>query len=133
MNLNDIYDELLEACQTIDGLNIAPVMSESINTPAIVPDAPNDVQFDMTYDNGMSSAELVLKVVASRTSVADGVSLLLELVSTDGPRSVKNAIESAEYTSLDEITVMRAENFGSMQYNSVSYLVCDLVIEVIPK
>lgn len=132
MNLNDIYGEMLEACSTIEGLEIAPVMSESINTPAIVPDAPTAIEYDLTYQNGMSRAELVLKIVASRTSVEDGVSLLLELCSTDGERSVKNVLESATYESLDEITVLRAENFGSMLYNSVSYLVCDLVIEVIP-
>lgn len=130
MNLNDIYDELLEACATIDGLETYGVLSESIEVPAIVPDAPDIVEYDQTYGGALNRAELVLKVIASRTSMADGMALLLELVSFEGERSVKQAIESATYTALSKPRVIRAEGFGSIQFGSVFYLVADLIVEV---
>jgi hypothetical protein len=131
MNLNDIYAELLEACATIEGLETYGVMSESINVPCIVPDAPEIVEYDLTYGGALNRAELRLKVIASRTSMEDGMALLLELVSFEGDLSVKEVLESADYESLTKKPrVLRAEQFGSIQFGSVSYLVCDLIVEI---
>jgi hypothetical protein len=130
MNPNDIYDELLEACSDITGLHVAPVLAEDIMTPAIVPDAPDLIDYVQTYSKSMVRLELVFKLVADPSYLSNGIKTLLDLCSFEGDSSVKQAMESATYTALSKPRVLRAENFGPMQFGQVVYIACDLIVEV---
>lgn len=133
MNLNDIYAEILDVLKTIEGLRVSPTNTNSIHPPAVIPATPRSVQYDTTFGGADAGgrAELVLTIVASEVTTRSAVTLLLELISTDGERSIKRVLESATYTTVDDLTVVSVEEIGAIEFGGIEYLSADLVIQII--
>lgn len=131
MNLKDIYAEIESKLAGISGLQVNTVGTTSPNAPAMQLSVPTAIEYDQAYGNALTRVELNLIVVVSKTSAVDTTQLLLEVTSSEGPRSIKAVLESATYTTLDSLRVAEVSDIdGSLVIGGVSYLHANLTIEI---
>jgi hypothetical protein len=106
MNLADVMDQLAERLDSISGLNAFPFPPDHIDAPAAIVDYPEEVTFDETYGRGMDRMRVPVVLVVARRDERSTRDELAAFCNGSGARSVKQVLESGDYTAFDTIRVV---------------------------
>lgn len=107
MNVSDVATEVANRLDSIEGLRCFAYQPPSITPPAgiVLNPSPGDIRYDQTYGRGMDRLTLPVLIVAGRASERSAQRAIRAYLNGSGPRSVKAALETGEYTSLHTICV----------------------------
>lgn len=130
MILSDVMDEIGQALDTIDGLRVHPYNAASITPPAAIVQWPSTFTYDTTYGRGADTQTFPVMIAVGKYSDRTSADTLSKYANGSGASSVKEAIESFEYTALDSIRVESVE-FGTVTISAIEYLVGIFQVEVI--
>lgn len=118
-------DEIAEALSTIPGLHAYAYEPDSVTPDAAFPQLPEDIEFDGTYGRGMDRITLAVTLVTSRPSDRVTRDRVAAYAKGSGDTSVKQAIETAPYSSLHVVQVTRASfgqaTIGGTQYPAINF------------
>lgn len=117
--LSILMDELAEASKTTPGLSRAHARPiESINPPCLVVPWPIEIEYDQTYQGGLSQVtfDLVLVLGRAGTSKANRNQVAAWLSG-----DLKTAIEAYDYTGEHTVTVTRGET-DIAEIGDIAYL-----------
>jgi hypothetical protein len=119
--ISDVMDELGNQLDTIDGLRVHNYEADDINVPAGLISLPRSIDFSTTYNRGMD--KLVLNAVILVSVVGDKIRRdeIAPYADGAGPKSVKQILESTQYSSFDTIFVAKAV-FDIFRFVDVDYL-----------
>lgn len=132
MNLSDVMTEIGNKLETITGLRVFDYPPNSINPPTGVVTYPETIEYHATYGApgavGMRALGVVL--VAGKADSKAARDTVSAWSKTTGNGSVKQALESASYTTLDDLTVTTCE-FDVMTIGAVDYMAAIFRIDII--
>lgn len=109
MNLADVMDEIATKLSTIPNLRVFPYPPDSLQPPAAVVAYPETYTFDQTYVRGMDRLTVPVVIVEGKPTDRSSRDRLAEYCDGSGPRSVKAALESGDYSAFDSLRVMSIE------------------------
>ncbi|HEV2784694.1 MAG TPA: hypothetical protein VGX25_35365 [Actinophytocola sp.] len=112
MNLVDVAQQLADRAKTLGQLNTFPHPADAIVPDALEIELPEEIDFDGTYGRGMDSVELTVNVLVGKIGDAASARRLMAYLSGSGPRSIKQVLETGNYTAMDEVHVSRARTAG---------------------
>jgi hypothetical protein len=124
MNLDDVAEEMRNALATIDGLRVAQWGAGSVSAPAGLVGLPVRIDYDDTYVRGSDRyPDLEVYVLVDKPQDRSTRKRLAQYAAGAGDKSVKQAIESYEFTSCDKdsVRVVSCE-FEEVKYAGIPYL-----------
>lgn len=124
-----VMAEIGQKLAAITGLNIFDYPPPTLVPPAGVVSYPDRIEYDQTYGRGVDQISgLPVILVAGKATDRSGCDLVTGWAAGDGPTSVKAALEAADWTSCDDLTVT-ACTFEVVTIAGVDYIaamfVCD--------
>lgn len=129
MDLAAVMDELAEKLRTITGLRVFAFPPDDVTPPAAIVTYPDTYTYDMTYGRGHDRLDLGVVVVVGAVSDRASRDELARYADGSGTRSIKQAIESGEFTSFDSVRVMDAE-FSIFTMAGVEYVAATFSLDV---
>jgi hypothetical protein len=112
MNLVDVAQQLADRAKTLGRLNTFPHPADAIVPDALEIELPDVIAFDSTYARGMDEIELTVNVLVGKIGDAASARRLMAYLSGSGPRSIKQVLETGNYTAMDSVHVTRAKTAG---------------------
>lgn len=130
MNLAAVMDELAERLDEIDGLRVFPYPpTKPPSPPAAIVTYPGEITFDATYGRGMDRVSGSVVVLVG--NVVDRVTRdrIAAYSDGDGPKSIKQKLEGAEYASFDSLRVTGIE-FDTVTIGAVDFLSATFTLDI---
>lgn len=121
MNLVQLATEIAAAVDTITGLQVHATPGLRIAAPALVVGYPADITFDATYGRGSDALVVPLFLLVGPASARAGGLDLLAYCSGSGSKSIKAAVEAADYTAADVVRVATCST-GAISAEGVEFL-----------
>lgn len=131
MNLTDVAEEIAGRLATIDGLKCYSYPPGQVVSPCavVLNPAPGDLVYDETYGRGMDSMTLPVLLIVGRADDHTANKRVRAYCDGSGAVSVKQVIESGEYTTFDVVRVATAGIDGAV-WNRVEYLAALFDLEI---
>lgn len=129
MNLADVMDQIAARADTIDGLRVDGRPVPKVSPPAAYVAYPTDYTFDATYGRGSDEMTLSLLVVVGRPNDRSTRDALAAYCDGDGPRSIKQVLESGTYTACDAVAV-RTVDFDAISIAGVDYMAALFTLDI---
>lgn len=130
MNLAYVMDELGDALEFIEGLRVFRWPTEAPVPPAAIVTFPDEYDFDTTYGRGTDRLIVPIIVIVGRATDRAARDQLARYCEGSGDYSIKRAIESHVYDSLDTVRVQRAE-FDAFPMSNVQMLAATFDVDVV--
>lgn len=119
---------------TLDWLRASPQVPSQINPPAAVvaPNTSDLADYEQVLSSDIVMWYLRVVLIVGRVNDQAAQSLMDEMISATGPKSVVHAIHQDMTLGgqVEWAVVKTAQRYGNMTYNGVDYLGCELVVEV---
>lgn len=129
MNLADVMQQLADRADTIPGLRCFAYPPNKITPPAFEVDLPERVNFDGTYGRGLDFIRLTANVLVSRANDRASVVEIVPYIAGSGPKSIKEVLESGEYTAMDVVHIPECE-FAIFPVAGNTYLGAQFTIDI---
>jgi hypothetical protein len=129
VNLPDVYSEVGAALKPT-GLRVYEFGVNTATAPAVLFDLPLDMEFDTTFARGADRFTLPIRVIVGKVDARASFDAILGYTSGSGDKSVKAAVESGTYTTLDSIRVTTAD-LGILTLAGVDYLGATFNLDII--
>jgi hypothetical protein len=131
VDIQVIRDKINANLATIPGLRTVENVPDIVNPPAAVV-ALETIEYDGTFQNGLTTLNFNVFVVVSRASERMAQRKLNQFVAPTGTYSVKAAVESNR--SLDgtvaDLRVRSVNNIGSLELDTQEYMAAEFVLTV---
>lgn len=121
LNLAAVMQEIADRLDTIPGLRVYGWPVGSLKPPAAVVLYPTRIVYDETADRGMDSFELGVFVVVGKADLKSTRDRIGVYANSDGSRSIKQVLETGEYTTCDELRVQEA-TFDAVTIGGTEYM-----------
>jgi hypothetical protein len=109
VNLADVMDQVADRLDTISGLRTFAYPADSVVPPVAVVGYPEQIVFDATYGRGSDQISLPVWVLVGKVSARSTRDLIAPYAAGSGPSSVKEVLESGDYTAFDSLQVTVVE------------------------
>lgn len=93
MDVEDVFQGLADAADTISGLRCFATVPDSITPPVFFP-TEVDIDYDQTFRGGLEAYVVTCRVLTSRADTRAGQKLLQGFLKRTGPTSIKAALEA---------------------------------------
>lgn len=121
MIVGDVMDDIGTRLDSIANLNVLPYEADDINVPAGLVSLPQDINYLGTYQRGMDTMVIIVTILVSLVDDRCRRDEVAPYADGSGTRSVKQVLETGEYTAFDVITVEMG-TFDVININEVEYL-----------
>lgn len=122
MHLARVMDEVALAMATIQGLNGFAYPPATLTAPAFYISYPAQILYDVTYARGEDDfIDLPIVVLVGRPTQRETRDRVARYCASDGPTSVKAALEGFAWTTCDSLSITTAE-FDTEMIAGVEYL-----------
>ena len=124
MDLARVMDEIAGKVRTVEGLGgrVSEWPASSVVAPAGIVTYPDKVEYDQTYGRGMDVFRgLEVLVVVGKANDRSARNRVAAYTAGDGPKSVKQAIETKPHVSFDDLQVIDAD-FDVVTIAGVDYI-----------
>lgn len=125
-DVNAIYAELAAALGEITGLQVFDYPASTVQPPSGALSYPEEIQYHLQYgDTSIRIAELPIMLVAGKADEQTARITVSGWVSTTGPDSVINALETyTGFDTIDDITIATC-NFLVVQIGGIDYVAAE--------
>jgi len=115
----------------IPGLRVSETIPDQPNPPHAVVSL-NSVNYDQTFQRGMTEYNFVISVLAGRVAERQSQRTLDSYISTSSTATIKAAVESDKTLSGDafDVRVSEMTNVGAVNLGEVIYLGADFNVQV---
>lgn len=122
MILGDVMEEIAESAKSLD-LRTFAYPPDNVNPPAFMVGLPENLDPHGTYSEGMQILYIPAFLLVGRLDDRSSHKRIVSYM--DG--SLVTAVESYDYTSCDDVTVLKIE-FDAMTFAKIDYLGAELSI-----
>lgn len=129
LNLADVADAVSARLDTIAGLRCYAYPASSVAPPAAIVSYPDAQVYDATYGRGMDRMTLPVVVVVGKASDRSARDRISEYTAGAGAKSVKQVLESGQYSAFDMVRVVRAD-FDVVQIAGTDYVAALFELDV---
>lgn len=121
MNLALTMDQVAQRLHAIDGLRVVAHPPGRVNPPQGIVSYPDRISYDATYARGMDRIKLPVLIVFGQPTARSTRDMIAAYCDGNNPKSVKQTLESGNYTAFDEIVVEEAV-FDVLTIASIDYM-----------
>jgi len=122
MSIKGIRDAIKTGLKTIDKLEAYDNAPDNINPPCAFP-IPKDGTYDFTAGNCYELGFEILLLLGRQGDIEEVQEKLDDYLATTGSRSIKAALEAADYGShADTVRVSGFRDYGGIVYNGIVYI-----------
>jgi hypothetical protein len=131
--VSEISEALRNALTLVPGLRVYEYLPDQINPPLAYVGIDN-VDYHGAFRGGNAVHAYAITVVVGRTSDRASQKALDEFLSYDGPRSIRQAIESDPTLNgwVQTLIVTRGGNLSPLTMGDVTYISIDFTVTVYP-
>lgn len=132
-SIKALRDGIKTRLATVTGIYTHDTIPEDVYVPAAIVGFPTAVRYDFSMRTPVSRYTFPVRVLAGRTTEAQSQDTIDDLVSPDGPLSVRAAIDADPTLGgvAHSARVVEARDFGVYEVAGVSYIGGELELEVI--
>jgi hypothetical protein len=130
MIVADVMDELATALRTIAGLRVFAWPPGGVTPPAAIVGYPDSGVFDEVYRRGADSLQIPIAVIVGRPTDRCTRDALSGYASGSGTSAIKQVVDTATYTTCDEVRVASWET-DTITIGSIDYLAAVFDVAII--
>lgn len=133
MNIANIRAGLKTRLATISGLRCYETVPDQFSPPAAIVGMPTAIQFDFVFGRAADRLTYPVRLLVAKATDRSAQERLEQYLDGSGSLSVKTAIEADPSLggAANVTRVLSAQGLGVYDMGGVSYLGCDLTVEVI--